>query len=60
MTIEEIREQIDFAYHAMENVTKSNGVRAIVTLGNKTKVVLNIKEIGFNDKEGMIYIEVGD
>jgi len=59
MRLEEFKEQIDFAYRAMTDTNKPNGVKILVKLANRS-VVLNVKEIGFNDKEGTIYIETSE
>jgi hypothetical protein len=58
MKIEDFKEQINFASDAIRNKTnEDNGVRVLVKLKNRS-VVLDVIEVGFNDKEGIIYIEV--
>lgn len=56
MTVEEFSEQIEFALSAC----KLNGSVKVIVEVAKRKVVLDIKEIGFNDKEGIVYIEAAD
>lgn len=62
LSLKDVLEQLNFARNA---TIKKSGldvndiqIKAIVNLGNK-KVVLDITEIGFNDLEKVVYLEVG-
>lgn len=61
MTIEEFQEQINFASDAIFNKRREeynpDGIKVLVTVPDKGTVCLSVKEIGFDDKEGIIYIE---
>ncbi len=58
MTVHEFVDQIEFAASAMKNTARKNGVRALVTLKGGHVISLDIKQIGFNDKENIIYLEI--
>lgn len=60
MNIDEFKEQFDFAASCITDTSKNDAVRILVHVppGYAGKsVILTVKEIGFNDKESMIYIE---
>lgn len=60
MTIEELKEQLDFAVQAIQRkgtrVNIQGSVKVLVTLSNQT-VALDLNEVGFDDKGGMLYLE---
>lgn len=63
MTIKDFQEQFNFAASAMSVKEQPNGVKVLVKLTNRPtnrSVVLNVKELGYNDKENMIYIEASE
>jgi len=62
MIVEELNEMINFAVKSIEQKTdKTIEVKVLLTLHsgkNKSTVMLNVNEIGFDDKTATVYIKV--